>query len=256
MNDVLRSEWTKLRSLRSTWMTLLCTAALGIGLGALIAHGRAVAYLSATPDDQAAFDPAATSLTSIVIAQLAIGVLGVLVMTSEYATGMMQPSLTVVPRRGRLYAAKVLVFGGLALVSGQVIGFVSFFLGQAVIAGVGAPHASLGEPGVLRAVVGCGLYLAVLGLFGLALGALVRATAGALALLVTLTLLVRLLSAALPQSWQAWMNRFWPTTAGDKITTVVPVPHTLAPWAGFGLLAAFTAAFLIGGYTLLRTRDA
>jgi ABC-2 type transport system permease protein len=256
VNHALRSEWTKLRSLRSTWLTLLCTAVIGIGIGALIAHARGRGYFELTPADQAAFDPTASSLTSIIMAQLAIGVLGVLVMTSEYATGMIQPSLTAVPRRGRLYAAKIVAFGVTALVAGQVIGFVSFLVGQAMIAGTGAPHADLGQPGVLRAVVGCGLYLAVLGLVGLALGAMARATAGALGLLVTITLLIRLMSAALPAGWQRWMAAYWPTTAGEKITTVIRVPDTLPPWAGFGLLCGFTAALLLGGYTLLRSRDA
>ncbi|GAA4526821.1 ABC transporter permease [Amycolatopsis samaneae] len=255
MNGLIRSEWTKLRSLRSTWLTLVGTAVLCVGLGTLIARGQASAHVRAAPADRPAFDPTALSLSGIFLAQLTIGVLGVLVMTSEYSTGMIQSSLTVVPRRGRLYVAKICSFGAFALLSGQVIGFASFLLGQALIAGAGAPHTTLADPGVFRAVVGSGLYLALLGLLGLALGAMVRATAGALALLVTITLLVRLVSATLPATWQQRVNQYWPTSAGTRITTVVPDSHSLAPWAGFGVLCAFTAACLLGGFALLRARD-
>jgi ABC-type transport system involved in multi-copper enzyme maturation permease subunit len=256
VNHVLRSEWTKLRGLRSTWLTLLATAVIGVGIGALIAQANGLGYFDSTPEDQAVFDPTAVSLTSIILAQLVIGTLGVLAMSSEYATGSIQVSLTAVPRRGRLYAAKIVVFGALALVTGQVIGFSSFFLGQSLIAGTGAPTATIGQPGVLRAVIGCGLYLAMLGLLGLALGAIVRSTAGALGALVTITLLVRFVGTTLPAGLQEWVGKYWPITAGEKITAVVVAPDALPPWTGFGVLCGFTAALLLGGYTLLRSRDA
>jgi ABC-2 type transport system permease protein len=220
---LLHSEWTKFRSLRSTWLTVLTTAVLGIGISALATRAQGLDFFGATAEDQAKFDPTAISLTSIILAQLAIGVLGVLVVTSEYATGMIQPSVTAVPRRGRLLAAKALVFTGVGLAVGELIGFTSFFIGQSILSDLGAPHAALDDPGVLRAVIGCGLYLAVLGLLGLALGTLVRSTAGAISLLITLTLLIRMIALALPAPLRDWISKYWPTTAGRRSSRYCPI---------------------------------
>lgn len=249
--NLLRSEWTKFRGLRSTWITATVTVLAAVGVGLLAASGQARQY---TPDTED-WDPTAVSLTSLFVGQLAIGVLGVLAMSGEYATGQIQPSVVAVPRRGRLLAAKAGVFAVVALVIGQVIGFVSFFGGQALIAAAGVPHASIGEPGVLRAVLGCGLYLAVLGLIGLGLATALRSTAGAIGTLVGITLLVRAVSRALPESWAEWMERYWPTAAGERITHVLTPAGVLTPWAGFAILCAFGAVIGVAGYTLLRVRD-
>jgi ABC-type transport system involved in multi-copper enzyme maturation permease subunit len=253
--NVIRSEWTKFRSLRSTWLTSAVTVLLGVGIGAMATAAQARAYPDATDADLAAWDPTATSLTSITVAQLAIGVLGVLVITSEYATGLIQPSVVAVPRRGRLLAAKAAVFAGVAVVLGQVIGFTSFLIGQSLLAGADVPHATLGQPDVLRAVVGSGLYLAAIGLLGLGLGTVLRTTAGAIGALVSITLLVRLITQALPESWARWMDRYWPTTAGEKIIAVVPPPEAIGAWAGFAVLCGFVALVCAAGYTVLQTRD-
>ena len=246
--NLLRSEWTKFRSLRSTWLTAAVTVVLGVGIGALSASAQA----RAAGDD---WDPTAASLTSIIVAQLAIGVLGVLVMSAEYATGTIQPSVVAAPRRGRLLAAKAAVLSAVAVLLGQVIGFASFLVGQAMIAGAGVQHATLGQPGVLRAVIGSGLYLTAIGVLGLALGAVLRSTAGAIGTLVTVTLVVRLVAQTLPESWREWMSRYWPTAAGESIAQVVPVPGTLGPWQGFAVLCGFVAAVCAAGYTVFRTRD-
>lgn len=253
--NILRSEWTKLRSLRSTWFTAAATVLIGVGIGAVASAGQTRAYPTATAADRAGWDPTAASLTSVTVAQLAIGVLGVLVITAEYATGMIQPSVVAVPRRGRLLAAKAVVFAVVALILGQLIGFTSFLIGQSQFANAGMPHATLDQPDVLRAVVGSGLYLAAVGLLGLGLGTILRSTAGAIGTLVSITLLVRLVAQALPESWAEWMNRYWPTTAGEKIVAVLPVDGALGPWPGFGLLCGFVAVVGAAGYTLLRTRD-
>ncbi|MDI5975090.1 ABC transporter permease [Amycolatopsis magusensis] len=248
--NVLRSEWTKFRSLRSTWLTAAVTVLLGVGIAAMASAGKAKAYAG-----EADWDPTAISLTSIIVAQLAIGVLGVLVITAEYSTGTIQPSVVAVPVRGRLLAAKAVVFSGVALLLGQAIGFASFLAGQALIADAGAPYATLGQPEVLRAVVGSGLYLAAIGLLGLGLGALMRSTAGAIGVLVSATLLIRLVAQSFPASWSDWMDRYWPTAAGEKIVNVLPVPEALPPLTGFALLCGFVAAVGAIGYTVLRTRD-
>ncbi|TDV57487.1 ABC transporter permease [Actinophytocola oryzae] len=247
--NLIRSEWTKFRSLRSTWLTMAVTALLGVGIGAMATAGQAREY---TGED---WDPTALSLTSVTVAQLAIGVLGVLVITAEYATGTIGPSVTAAPRRGRLLAAKLAVLAAASVVLCQAIGFASFFAGQAVFAGADVPYATLGQPDVLRAVIGSGLYLTAIGLLGLGIGAILRSTAGAIGTLVSVTLLIRLVAQALPESWADWMNRYWPTVAGERILSVLRVPGDLNPWWGFTILWGFVAMVVAAGYTVLRTRD-
>ncbi|MBC6460171.1 ABC transporter permease [Actinomadura sp. HBU206391] len=253
--DAMRSEWTKVRTLRSTVWAVLATVVLGVGFGALLSLAGARRYTEMTTAERLGFDPAATSLAGHLVAQLAIGVLGVLVITAEYATGMLQTSLAVVPRRGRLLAAKAVVFTVVALVVGEIVGFGAFFTGQYVLTGQEAPHTALSQDHVLRAVAGTGLYLAVVGLLGVAVGTLVRATAGALAIIVTVTLLVPAFVPALPGSWARVVGKFWPTMAGNRIMTVVHDPHVLAPWAGFGLLCAVVAVVFAAAVAVFRTRD-
>jgi hypothetical protein len=253
--DVLLSEWTKIRTLRSTAYTLLLTAALGVGFGVIFALAGARKYAGMTPADRASFDPTSTSLAGHLVAQLGIGVLGVLVITSEHATGMIRTSLTAVPCRGRLLAAKALVFAAVSLTAGEAVGFGAFFVGQAVIAGQGAPAATLAQPHVLGAVVGAGLYLAVVGLLGVAVGALVRATAGALAIMVTVTLLVPAFVPALPRSWAMWLTGYWPTLAGGRVMNVVATPGALSPWVGFAVLCGSVAVVGALAWVLVRARD-
>jgi ABC-2 type transport system permease protein len=254
--DAARAEWAKLRTVRSTVYTTLATVLLGVGFGALLSLAGARRYTGMTAAERASFDPAATSLSGHVIAQLALGVLGVLVITSEYATGMIHTSLAVVPGRGRLLVAKALVFTAVALVVGELAGLGAFFAGQSVLAGQGVPHTALGHPHVLRAVTGTGPYLAVVGLLGVAVGALVRATAGALAIMVSVTILVPAFVPALPDSWARAVERFWPTMAGRQIMTVRHDANVLGPWTGFGLLCATVAAAFAVAIVVFRTRDA
>jgi ABC-2 type transport system permease protein len=253
---ILRAESTKLRSLRSVWYTTLIAAVLGIGFGALASSAQANAYFDLSAADQAIFDPTSVSLSSTLASGMVIAILGTLVITSEYATGMIRTTLAAVPRRGRLFDAKVLNVAAVGFALSEFVAFTCFFVGQALLAGTGAPHASLDQPGVLRAVVGAGLYLAALALLGLGIGTLVRSTAGAISLLMTITLLVRLVSMALPEAMARWMNKYWPTTAGGKIINTVPDPESLPPWGGLGLMCGFVAAILLAGYVLLRVRDA
>lgn len=249
----VHSEWTKLRSLRSTILTLMLSVALGIGFGALLSFAGARGQLS---EPQDTFDPTLTSLQGFMLAQLAVGVLGVLAVTSEYATGSMRTTLAAVPHRGRLLAAKALVFGVVALLVGELIGFGSFALGQTVLGSQGIETASLSDPAVAQAVIGTGLYLAAIALLGVALGVLVRSTAGALALIVAITLLIPVISTALPASWAGPIYTYWPTRAGTQIMTVVPDSDALTPWQGFGLLAGTIVVLLGVAWHVLRRRDA
>ncbi|GAB3973551.1 ABC transporter permease subunit [Plantactinospora veratri] len=254
--DGVRSEWTKVRSLRSVAYTLLVTVVLGVGIGSLLAFAGARGYASMPAAEQAAFDPTSRSLAGYILAQLALGFLGAFVITSEFATGMIRTSLSVVPRRGRLLTAKVVVFAAVALVVGELVGFGSFFAGQAILRGQGAPHSSLGDPGVLRAIAGSGLYLTAVGLLGVALGVLVRASTGAIGIVVVVTFLVPAFTPALPESWARFVGKYWPSMAGREIMAVQHDPHLLPPWAGFGLMCAAVAAVLAVAFIIFGRRDA
>ncbi|MGI8493550.1 MAG: ABC transporter permease [Acidimicrobiales bacterium] len=253
--DVLRSEWTKFRTVRSTFFTLLTAVGLGVGLGALISLAISGHYSQMDPGEQLRFDPTLASFRGLDFAQLALGVLGILVVTSEYSTGMIRTSLAAVPRRGRLLAAKAIIFTGVALVIGEVVGFASFLIGQAILSG-NAPTASLGQPHVLRAVIGAGLYLGAIGLLGTALGFLMRNTAAAISTLVAVLFVLPGVAQALPSSWRNPVEKFWPTQAGSQVYIVHRDLHTLAAWQGFGVMCAFVAIVLAVAFLLLQRRDA
>ena len=253
--DVVRSEWTKIWTVRSTPFALLVAAVLGIGLGAAISAAASNHYAAADLAERIRWDPTTISLTGLAIAQLAIVVLGILVVTSEYSTGMIRTSLTAVPRRGRLLVAKAGIYAAVVLVVGEALGFVSFLVGQAIITGR-APDATFGDPGVLRAVVGAGLYLTALGLLGVAVGALLRHSAAAIASVVALLFVLPGIVQALPDSWRDPITEYWPTQAGSQVLLVHHDAHTLAPWAGFGLMCLFVAAVFAVAYVLLERRDA
>ena len=253
-SDALRAEWTKARAVPSTMWTLVVAAVLGIGLGALISAVAANNYAK-NPSSHPDWDPTSISNSGLGIAQLSIGVLGVLLMTSEYSTGSIATSLAAVPRRGRLLAAKAVVIMGLTFVAVEIIAFVAFLIGQALISGH-APTASLGQPDVLRALVGAGLYAALLGMMGLAFGAIIRHAAGAIAVLVAMIYVLPGISNALPTSIEHPVQEYWPTQAGGQITQVMRTANTLPPWAGFGVFLLFVAVLSFVALTLLNRRDA
>jgi ABC-type transport system involved in multi-copper enzyme maturation permease subunit len=252
--DVLRSEWLKFRTVRSTYWSLLVAVLLGIGLSALITLAAANHYKNASPSDQLKWDPTAISTSGFVLAQLALAVLGVLMITSEYSSGQIQTSLAAVPRRYPVLVAKAVVFGLVALVVGEVVAFVAFFIGQAIIHS-NAPSVSIGDPNVARAVIGSGLYVAVLGVLALAIGTIVRSAAAGIAILVALLYVLPGVAAALPGSLEHSVEKWWPTQAGAQIATVYRPGHTLSPWLGWGWMALFTAAVFAIAVVLLRTRD-
>ncbi|MGH9094600.1 MAG: ABC transporter permease, partial [Acidimicrobiales bacterium] len=249
--DVVRSEWTKLRTVRSTWYTLAATAVLAIGIGALIAAAASGQFDKASPSTRASWDPTAISDSGVALAQIAIAVLGVLSITAEYSTGMIRSSLLAVPRRVRVLVAKVLVFAVVGVVVGEVLCFVSFYLGQALIQNNGAPYVHLGDPQVLRAVIGSGLYLAALGLLGMALGFLVRNTALSIVLVVVIAFVLPSVGAALPTNLRHSFEKFWPTQAGGQVGNVYRAAHTLSPWVGFLELCLVILVLLVGGALLL-----
>jgi ABC-2 type transport system permease protein len=253
--DVLRSEWTKLRSVRSTVWALTVTVVLGVGLGAAISAAAAHGYAGSSVSSKLSWDPTALSLDGIGIATLAIAVLGVLCISSEYSSGMIRTSLTAVPKRGRVLAAKSLVFAAATFVVGEATSFTAFFLGQALISGH-APHAALGDPGVARAVVGAGLALTALAVLSVAVGTLLRHPAAAIACMIALLFVLPAIAQALPDSWRNPVTEFWPTSAGGQLTSVYHSPHTLQPWPGFGVMCLFVAIVYAIAWTVLERRDA
>jgi len=253
--DVLRSEWTKFRSVRSTFWALAVTVVLGIALGAVISAAAAHGYARSSVSGKLSWDPTGVSLAGVAIASLAIAVLGVLCISSEYSSGMIRTSLIAVPKRGRVLAAKSLVFAAVTFVVGEATSFTAFFAGQALISGH-APHAALGDPGVARAVAGAGLYLTVLAVLSVAAGTLLRRPAAAITCLIAVLFVLPGIAQALPDSWRNPVNEFWPTQAGGQLTSVHSAAHTLQPWPGFGVMCLFAAIVYAIAWTLLDRRDA
>jgi ABC-2 type transport system permease protein len=253
--DALRSEWIKLRSVRSTFWALTVTVVLGVGLGAAISAAAAHGYANSSVSAKLSWDPTAISLDGIGIATLSIAVLGVLFISSEYSSGMIRTSLIAVPRRGRVLAAKALVLAAVTFVVGEVTSFAAFFLGQALISGH-APHATLADPGVARAVVGAGLALTALAVLSVATGALLRHPAAGIACMVAVLFVLPGIAQALPDSWRNPVIEYWPTQAGGQIASVHIAPHSLQPWPGFGVMCLFVAIVYVIAWTLLDRRDA
>ena len=252
--DAVRSEWTKFRSVRSTYWTFLVAALLGIGLSALICAISASHYHT-DPQVRFGWDPTDRSIRSLELAQLAFAVLGVLVVTSEYSTGMIRTSLAAVPKRTRMMTAKLAVFAVVAFVIGEAIAFAAFSLGQALIHGQ-APSASLHQHLVLRAVIGAGLYLTLIGIMGGAFAIILRHAAAGIAVVVAMLFIVPGIVFALPSSWSQPIEKYWPTNAGQRVTFLRRDPHTLAAWTGFGEMVAFVAVVLVIALYVLERRDA
>ena len=248
LRQAMRAEWTKLVSLRSTRWTLLITAA-----GALLVtflSTRSVLHHSA--GWYQGFDPTNQSLAGLAVGSLAIGVLGVLAMSGEYGTGTIRSSLAAMPRRGVLLTAKVLVFGLYTLVIGEVLSFLVFFEGQAVLAG-GAPTASLGQPGVLRAVALSGAFLALFALLGLGLGTVIRHTAGAIAAFAGFALLAPILLHSISES----ISRYAPELIfANSVAAVVRQYNSLSVTLGVVVMLTYCIAALGLGALLLHRRDA
>jgi len=257
----MRSEWTKLRTVRSTVWTLISTILAVVGIGAVATAVTAAHWRSAGIVDRVTFDPTARSLAGVFLGQIVIGVLGVLVMSAEYGTGTIRATLSAVPNRPLVLACKAAVFGMVALVASEVLTFAAFFLGQQLLKG-STPYASLGDPGVLRAVAGAGLVLTVLGLFALGLATILRHTAGALATYVGLLLVLPLILQAFPTSFQHHVIKFMPLVIGENMASVLPDVHAFgggtlfAPWTGFAILCGYAAVALVVGGILMARRDA
>ena len=252
---VLRSEWTKLRTQPSALWALLSIVILTVAFGILYSLLR-----EARPPHGAAavqsFDPAAVSLSGVQLAQIAVGVLGVLLITSEYATGLIRTSLAAVPRRLPVLWGKAGMLVAATLAVSLPAALAAFLAGQSIL---GRQHLSvtLSQPGVARAVAGSALYLAVAGLIGLGLGTVLRSTAGGIAALFGLLFAVPLVAGFLPGSWATDIGKYLPASAGQAVTTVHPDPvSSLAPWPGFVVFCGYAAVLLVLAAMRMRRGDA
>ena len=255
--DVARMEWVKLRTLRSTGVMLGILAAGMIGLGIVVMSQYGGAHWVSMPAAQrASFDPTNQGFAGVALGQLVAGTLGVLTITGEFSTGMIRATFAAVPRRRQALAAKAAVLAAVLLAAGEILALAAFFTGEAAL-GAPAPHATLGQPGVLRAVALTGAYLGLIGLLGLGLGTLIRHTAAAAGALVAVVFVLPFIVVALPAGAGHTLIRFLPEAiAAQSLAAVRPEPYSLGPWAGFGVLCLYTAVVLAAGGWRLSRRDA
>ncbi|MDH6705716.1 ABC-2 type transport system permease protein [Kitasatospora sp. MAA19] len=254
---VLRSEWAKLWSLRSTWITL------GLGLLFLVAFGLIAAFqfksriTSGRPMDRDFADASALSLSlfGTNFAQLALGVLGVLVAAGEYSTGMIRSTLAAVPRRLPVLWSKATVYGLIVLLLGTVGVFTAFLADSGILSGTRAAM-TFSDAGVLRGLLGAGLYLALVGVIGVALGALLRSVAGGISVLVASLMLVPGLISLLPSSWQTHISPYLPSHAGEAMFALHHDATTLSPAAGLVVFLLWTVLALAGAAVRLVRSDA
>ncbi|MES4888970.1 ABC transporter permease [Streptomyces sp. NPDC096012] len=252
--QVIRSEWTKIRSVSSTVWTLSLAVVVTVALGMLISALTRSQYDDMPARERLSFDPTVISFAGMTLGQLAMIVFGVLVVSNEYSTGMIRVSLAAVPQRGTFLFSKIAVAAALALAVGMVTSFAAFFLGQAML----GPHRSaIGDPGVLRAVCGGGLYMALIAMFSMGVAAMLRSPMLSLGILMPFFFLISNILGNVDATKK--IGRFLPDQAGSHIMQVVPrvgddTPY--GPWGGLGIMALWVIAALAGGYALLKRRDA
>lgn len=255
---VLWSEWVRFRSLRSTWITLAVSVVIAVGFGALISFAR-VSHWPPDPGEILTFDPTRRSLgAGVFFGQLVIGVLGVLLVTGEYSTGMIRATFGAVPHRVVALVARLVVFVTAAVVVLVPTMIVAFLVGQEIFA-TKHINTTLGAPDVLRAVIGGALYVVAIGVLGMALGWLLRHTAGAIATLFGLIFILPIILNLLPTPWPDRLVKWFPGVGdralGTALWAVRPADGALSPWAGFGMLVAYIAGLLVIAALLLRARD-
>ncbi|MFB7595033.1 ABC transporter permease [Streptomyces sp. NPDC056160] len=252
--QVIRSEWTKIRSVASTVWTLSLAAVVTIALGMLISGLTRSEFGNMPARERLSFDPTFVSFAGMTLGQLAMIVFGVLVVSNEYSTGLIRTSLAAVPRRGAFLASKVAVAALLALLVGMATSFAAFFLGQAML---GSLRTSLEAPGVLGAVIGGGLYMTLIAVFSMAVAVMLRSPMLSLGILMPFFFLISNILGNVSATKK--IGQYLPDQAGSRILRVIPrvgddTPY--GPWGGLGIMALWVLAALAVGYALLRKRDA
>ena len=298
LRGAIASEFTKIRSVRSTYWTLAALLVVSIGIGAAITGGTAASF-SHNPANKAGFDATQISLIAFFeIGQLIIAVIAALAITSEYSTGMIRTSLTAQPRRGTVYAAKAIVLTSLTLIVSLVTSFIAFFVGQALLsssgvsaslfhsvtipqnANVTCPQQGAGGGGgglppgckvvfsgtdvispstVLLAIIGCALFVTLVAIIAFGVGAIVRHTAGAIAIVIAALFIIPVLEQVLPNEWRWDIMRFLPDAANRVVSVTIDNnanPHLWSAWPQLGVTALWAAALLAAGAYLFRKRDA
>jgi ABC-2 type transport system permease protein len=255
---VLRSEWAKFWSLRSSWITLAVALLLLIALGSIASATYSPdAAPNQGPPGPGSGDSDAVSLAllGVTFASLAVGVLGVLISAGEYSTGMIRSTLAAVPRRLLVLWSKSAVFGAVAFVLATIGALAAFQLGTLGLDGEKIAL-TMGDDGVLRSLVGAGLYLGLVGVFGVALGVVLRSSAGAIAVLVGVLLILPGLATLLPDSWEDSVTPYLPSNAGSAIYALHEASNSLSPWAGLAVFAGWVALTLAGAAGRLARTDA
>lgn len=248
---VLRGEWLKLRTVRSTWWTLLATFVLGAGLTILMCWGNADWLASADADES----PGSFITWGMMVAQITAVVLGALVVTTEYGTGMIRTTFAAVPARGRVLAAKAVLVAVVFFVVGTGTALVGYAGGNYFLDREGIGMALEGD--VLRSMYGSGLYLAGIGIFTLAVGFLLRHTAGTISVVLALMLILGNMVNLVPGAVGEWLTKLMPGNAGSAVSTPVAFnPNLLDPWPGFGVFLVEIAVLLAAAYVVVRRRDA
>ncbi|MFH8223520.1 ABC transporter permease [Streptomyces sp. NPDC018057] len=252
--QVIRSEWTKIRSVASTVWTLSLAVVVTLALGMLISALSRNEFGNMPARERLSFDPTFVSFAGMTIGQLAMIVFGVLVVSNEYSTGMIRTSLAAVPRRGAFLASKVAVAAALALLVGMATSFAAFFLGQAML---GPLRTSIGAPGVLGAVIGGGLYMTLIAVFSMAVAVMLRSPLLSLGILMPFFFLISNILGNVSATKK--VGQYLPDQAGSRILRVLPrvgddTPY--GPWGGLGIMLLWVIAALAAGYALLRRRDA
>jgi ABC-2 type transport system permease protein len=254
VTQVVRSEWTKIRSVASTVWTLSLAVVVTIALGMLISALSKNEFDSMSRRDRLSFDPTFISFAGMSLGQLAMIVFGVLVVSNEYSTGMIRTSLAAVPQRASFLFSKIAVATGLALLVSLATSFAAFFLGQAML---GSHRAQIGDPGVLRAVIGGGLYMTLIAVFSMGVATMLRSPMLSLGILMPFFFLISNILGNVSATKK--VGRYLPDQAGSKIMQVVTpldddTPY--GPWGGLGIMALWVLAALLGGLLLLKKRDA
>jgi ABC-2 type transport system permease protein len=254
--NVIRSEWTKLWSLRSTRWSLLASFIAMAGLGVLVAAVQMSRWSQLQPHDRLTYDAINTGVGGYHLAQLAIGVLGVLVISGEYTTGMIRSSMMAVPKRLPVLWAKTGVYAAVTFVLMLIASLISFFVVQAIVTQHHVQH-GIGDPGALRTVVGAALFMTVLSVLCVGLGGILRNTAGGIATFVALLFVLPGISASLPTSVNNSISPYLPLNAGTTIAShSFDNSHHLSVWGGFALFCGYAMVAMIGASISLKRRDA
>jgi hypothetical protein len=248
------SEWIKFRSVRSGPFALLATALTVVAGAWLLGAGNRSSYLAASPAGKAAFDPVFTVLQGIELAQLFIGTLGVLTVTGEYASGLIRGTFVATPQRAQVLAMKALVFTAVVWACCTAMSFAAFFLGQIALSP--ARHVAIGDPGVLTAVFGAGLYLTLVGLLSMFIGVLVRRTPAALGTLFGLLIVLPIAFVEIPGKITKNLSEYLPDAGEQGFQLLHAGPYALGTWQGLGVLAGYVAVAAVAAFALILRSDA